>query len=270
MSGDRLRGLDDRALAAAISAAGDDLRWPATPDVEPLVRRATAGARPRAGVGPVWSALPRRRRLVVLLAAALVLLGGAALAAKLVIDLGAVTVTTIPGRPTALPTDAITGDDFGRPVSIEEAERLTGIRARYPAALGPPDMVWTEQGRVGFGALDTAPWIAMAWDTTDHLPPIAGSPRGAVLIQFRGEADVAAKVLFEEAGSIRRVRVGVVGGSAYWITGSHEFQLPVDGELRVFRVDGSVLLWQSGDETFRLETALPAAAAIAIADTTEG
>ena len=204
---------------------------------------------------------------MVLLAVALVLLGTAALAAKLVIDLGAVTVTTIPGRPTALPTDAITGDDLGRPVSLEEAERLTGIRARYPAVLGPPDTVWTEQGQVGFDPLDTTPWIAMAWDADGDLPPIGGAGRGAVLIQFLGEADAAAKVLFEEAGSIRRVHVGGSGG-AYWITGPHEFRLPVDGELRAFHVDGSVLLWQSGGDTFRLETALPAAGAIAIAGTT--
>ncbi|MGZ5344437.1 MAG: hypothetical protein ACXWF5_07055 [Actinomycetota bacterium] len=266
MSADRLRGLDDEALAGAIRAAGGDLRWPATPDLEPSVRRVVTGSRPRTGVGPVWPALPRRRRLVVLLAVALVLLGTAALAAKLVIDLGAVTVTTIPGRPTALPTDAVTGDDLGRPVSLEEAERLTGIRARYPAALGPPDTVWTEQGQVGFDELDTAPWIAMAWDEGSDLPPIGDAGRGAVLIQFRGEADVAAKVLYEEAGSIRRVRI--VGGGAYWITGPHEFRLPVDGKLRAFHVDGSILLWQSGDDTFRLETALPAAGAIAIADTT--
>jgi hypothetical protein len=268
VSADRLRRLDDGALAEAVRAAGDDLRWPATPDIEPAVRRSMAGSRPRAGVGPVWPALPRRRRLVVLLAVALVLLGGAALAAKLVIDLGAVTVTTIPGRPTALPTDAITGDDLGRPVSLEEAERLTGIQARYPAVLGPPDTVWTEQGQMGFDPLDTAPWIAMAWDAGTDLPAIGDSGRGAVLIQFRGQADVAAKVLYEQAGSIRRVRVD--GGGAYWITGPHEFRLPVDGALRAFRVDGSVLLWQSGDDTFRLETALPGADARAIADTTRG
>jgi len=265
VSADRLRRLDDGALAEAIRATGADLRWPATPDVEPAVRRSVARSRPRAGVGPVWPALPRRRRLVVLLAAALVLLGGAALAAKLVLDLGAVTVTTIPGRPTGLPTDAITGDDFGRPVSIKEAERLTGLSARIPAALGPPAAVWAEQGPVGFDPGDTAPWIAMAWDTRDDLPPIAGTLRGAILFQFRGETDVAAKVLYADAGSIRPVRLGT--GHAFWITGPHAFRAIVDGRLREYRVDGGVLLWQEDDETFRLETALPLAGARAIAET---
>ena len=265
MSADRLRRLDDEALAGAIRAAGGDLRWPATPDLEPAVRRSVAGSRPRPGVGPVWPALPRRRRLVVLLAAALVLLGTAALAAKLVIDLGAVTVTTIPGRPTALPTDAITGDDFGRPVSVEEAERLTGLAARVPAALGPPTDVWAEQGSVGFDPGDTAPWIAMAWATRDDLPPIPGTLRGAILFQFRGDADVAAKILYEDADSLQQVRLGT--DRAFWIAGPHAFRAIVDGRLREYRVDGGVLLWQEEDETFRLETALPLAGARAIAET---
>lgn len=264
MTPDRLRRLDDEALGDALRAAGADLRWPATPEIEPTVRRAIGSVRPRAGIGPVWPALTRRRRLTVLLAAALVLLGGAALAAKLVIDLGAVTVTTIPGRPTALPTGTITGDDFGHPVSLEEAERLTGIHARYPAALGEPDVVWAEEGQVGFDPLDTVPWIASAWDTTDQLPPIAGSLRGAVLMQFRGDVDVAAKVLYEAAASLRPVHLRT--GPAYWITGPHEFRMIVGDELRVYRVESGVLLWQDGDETFRLETSLSPAGAIAIAE----
>ena len=265
MSADRLRGFDDDALGSALRDAGSALRWPDTPEVEPSVRRAIASVRPRAGIGPVWPALTRRRRLAVLLAAALVLLGGAALAAKLVIDLGAVTITTLPDRPSALPTGAITGHDLGTPVTLEEATRLTGVTPRYPATLGPPDEVWTEQGQVGFDPLDTTPWIAMAWDAGNDLPPIPGTDRGAVLIQFHGEAQVAVKVLYEEAGSLRAVRID--GAAAYWISGPHEFRLPAGGTLRSFRVDGSVLLWQDGDDTFRLETALPLAGARAIAST---
>lgn len=112
MSVARLRSLDDEALGAAIRATGDDLAWPSTPDVERAAREAASSARPRSSListwpaRPVWPAMPRRTRLVVLFVAALLLLGGAALAAKLVIDLGAVTVITLPGRPTALPTHA--------------------------------------------------------------------------------------------------------------------------------------------------------------------
>jgi hypothetical protein len=212
--------------------------------------------------------MPRRRRLLVMLAVTLVLLGGAAFAAGLAIDLGAVTITTLPGRPTALPTGPVAGRDFGTPVSLEEAERLTGIAPRYPAALGPPGVVWAEQGQVGFDPHDTAPWIAMAWDPGNDLPAIAGTDHGAVLFQFRGEVNVAAKVLFEEAGSIQPTDLGT--GTGYWVTGPHEFRVVVGGTVRAYRVDGGVLLWQNGDETFRLETALPRNGAMAIAETLPG
>jgi hypothetical protein len=258
--------LDDAALAAAIRATGEDLRWPSSPDVAPAVRRQVDSVRLRPGIGVVWPAIPRRRRLVLVLAAVLVLVGGAALAAKLVIDLGAVTITTIPGRPTAPPSDAITDDELGTPVTLAEAERLTGVTARYPAALGPPDTVWTERGAVGSDPLDTAPWIAMAWDAGNDLPPIPGTDRGAVLIQFHGDEAIAVKGLYEEAGSIRPVRLDGLDG--HWITGAHTFRLPVGGELRTFRVDGNVLLWQDVPDTFRLETALPLPGAKAIANTT--
>jgi hypothetical protein len=222
--------------------------------------------RRRASIGPVWPAMSHRRQLVVLLAAALLLLGGAALATRLVIELGAVTMRVTPGPPSALPTDAIGGGDLGTKVSFEEAERLTGLIARFPAALGSPGVVWTEQGQVGFDRLDTAPWIATSWPAGNHLPAIAGTDRGAVFIQFHGEAEVAVKVLYEGASSLRRVRLGAL--DAYWITGPHEFRIPIDGELRSFRVDGSVLLWQDGEDTFRFETSLPLARAKAIAMST--
>ncbi len=105
----------------------------------------------------------------------------------------------------------------------------------------------------------------MAWATRDDLPPIAGTLRGAILFQFRGDADVAAKVLYEDADSLQQVRLGT--DRAFWITGPHAFRAIVDGRLREYRVDGGVLLWQEEDETFRLETALPLAGARAIAET---
>ncbi|MEO8477866.1 MAG: hypothetical protein ABI572_12580 [Actinomycetota bacterium] len=264
MSADRLCRLDDEALAEALRAAGADLRWPATPDLESAVRRSVATTSPRPGVNPVWPALPRRRRLVVLIAVALVLLGGVALAAKLAIDLGAVTIISIPGRPTSLPTDAITADDLGRPVSLAESARLTGVTPRVPRHLGLPDVVWTEQGQVGFDQLDTAPWIAMAWDAKPGLRAIDGTSFGALLIQFHGQAEVATKVLNGEAGTLRQVRLAI--GPGYWIDGPHEFRIPIDGTLRAFSVDGHILVWQHGEDTFRLEAELSRPEAIDVAD----
>ena len=263
MSAEALRRLDDDQLAIALRASAGSVGWPVTPDVVPAVRRLIESARSRTGTGPVWAAMPRRRRTVLLIALVLVLMGGAALAAKLVIDVGAVMIETAPGRPTDLPTPVVTGPPIGTAVTLEEAERITGITARYPAELGPPDVVWTDEGVVDFEPGGETPWIAMAWDAATDLPPIGGTEQGAVLIQFHGQAELAVKVLYEEAGSLTGVDLD--GADAFWITGPHEFRLPVEGALRAFRVDGNVLLWQDGADTFRLEVALPLESATTVA-----
>ncbi|HET9671826.1 MAG TPA: hypothetical protein VFQ40_03140, partial [Actinomycetota bacterium] len=94
---DRLRQLSDDRLGAALASL--DVGWPATPDLAPAVR-----ARVTAAPAEVVR-LPRRRRTKVLLIAAAVTLlrAGAAVAAKLVIDLGAVVVR-VPEEGRPLPT----------------------------------------------------------------------------------------------------------------------------------------------------------------------
>lgn len=254
-----LGSLEDDRLAAAIRTAGRGLRWPVTPDIAAAVRREIDVVRPRAGMGVVWPAMPRRRRLVLLIVAALVLLGGAAFAAKLVVDIGVVTIEAAPGLPTASSTTA----GLGSPVPLEDASRLTGIRPRYPDALGRPDDVWVDEGPVGPEGGATR-WIAMAWQTGPDLRALGDTARGAVLIQFHGEAGAAFKTVYAQAGSIRFVDLD--GREAAWITGPHELRLSVGGELRTFHVDGNVLIWQDGDDTFRFESGLPLARARGIAE----
>ena len=48
--------------------------------------------------------------------------------------------------------------------------------------------------------------------------------------------------------------------------GPHELDVVTAGGDRRFLIGGNVLLWRSGDLTLRLETALPKADALRIAD----
>jgi len=59
----------------------------------------------------------------------------------------------------------------------------------------------------------------------------------------------------------------VGGNDGYWISGPHDLVLRTPTGERRFLVQGNVLLWQDGDTTFRLETALAEADAIALAET---
>jgi hypothetical protein len=105
----------------------------------------------------------------------------------------------------------------------------------------------------------------MAWSPTSKLPALDDLPWGAVLIEFHGRADLAAKIVSAESGQIRGVNVD--GGQGLWVTGEHSIVLaPADGgEPLTLRVTGNVLLWQHGDLTLRLETALDLATALRIA-----
>jgi hypothetical protein len=189
--------------------------------------------------------------------AGLLLLGGAALAAKLVIDLGVVTIETIPGRPTAVPSAVAIGSTVGHPATLADAEREAGFQARIPARLGAPHGVWFD--RTADGAR-----IVLAWSATEAMPPIGDLPWGAVIYEFRGDTVQASKTLFSEGNTFENAKVD--GSDAFWITGEHELDLITgDGTFARYRVTGNILVWKVGGIILRMETELPKEAAIQLA-----
>jgi hypothetical protein len=252
----RLPELSDERLGAALASL--DLDWPDVPSMAPAVRDAIA-REPR----PVVR-LPRRRRTKVLLIAAAVtlLLAGAAVAAKLVIDLGAVVVR-VPEGGGALPTASPV--PVGELITLDDASDLLGSEVAVPAALGRPDRVWadrviTEEGRVVR--------VTMAWRPEADLPAIEGTGFGAVLTRFVGSVEIASKEVFEDTGSVAPALVG--REEAYWTTGPHLLKLLTSEGVVSVRVDGNVLLWQQGAETYRLETTVSKPEAERIAETLPG
>jgi hypothetical protein len=175
-----------------------------------------------------------------------------------VIDLGALTIDTIPGRPTALPPAVASGPTLGHPATLPDAEREAGFTARVPDALGAPDAVWVDDTPDGAR-------IVLGWKPSATLPAIDDLPWGAVLYEFHGDAALASKILFTEGGTLQQVKVD--GDDAWWITGPHELDLVTgEGTYARYRVTGNVLVWKSGDVVVRLETTLDRAAAIRIAE----
>jgi len=243
---ERLRAMSDEELGAALSTL--ELAWPATPDLAPTVMASTrAASRPRV----VRLPLSRSKRILLIAATAVLLLAGAALAARFVIDLGAVIVevTPAPGtEPTPTPT---TTDLFGEPLTLEEATGLIGDDLRLPTQLGPPDRIWADELLTDAGEVVR---ITATWDPGPDLPPIAGSDYGAVLMRFEGDTDQAFKEVYEDTGV-----------DATWTTGQHVLQLLTSDGFVSVRVDGNVLLWRDGVYTMRLETAVSKALAVRIA-----
>jgi hypothetical protein len=259
VSAEELRRLDDDALGRALG--GLDLRWPTSPEVTSDVLATIRAAHDRPALrGVPRLGLPSRRRAVLLIAAALLALAAAAGAAKLLFDLGAVTVEQLPGRPTSLPGATFPGDDLGTRVTRAEAEAKLGTDFLTPPALGEPDVFWLQEP--GIEEVGGEPWVAAAWLPSADLPPIDDTRWGAVLIRFRGEADVASKQVTGSGSAPHPIEVD--GRRGLWLTGTHELVLPVDDAFERFTVRGNVLLLQDGEDTLRLETALPRPRAIAL------
>jgi hypothetical protein len=260
-----MRSMTDEQLGRALTALADRVVWPDTPDVAGAVAstiRSVEGS--PSPVAPRLS-LPSRRRTLLVIAAALLALAGAAFAAKLVIELGAVAVEVLPGRPSAPPTNVATAENLGREVSQAEAARIAGFTAVLPTALGPPERTWVDEAEVGVDASVTAPRIVNAWAPADSLPMIPDTEAGAILMQFEGGWEVASKQLSAETN--RYAEVIVEGRPAFWTTGRHELVLVSGTDSIRLLVTGDVLIWQDAGYTFRLETALGKREAIRVAET---
>jgi hypothetical protein len=253
----RLRAMADDQLGVALSSL--DVEWPATPDLTPAVMAATAAPRSARVVRIPRS---RRSRIILIAAATTLLLAGAAVAAKLVIDLGAVVVRVPEGTgtlPSASPAP------FGRPIDLEQAADLLGDEVEIPGALGTPDRVWADEVTTDAG---TVVRVTLAWTLRPDLPAIPGTRHGAVLMRFEGDEDTAFKDVYQDTGTVEPARVGGVEG--LWTTGPHTLQLLTSEGIRYVRVDGNVLIWRDGPYTLRLETALAKPQAIRVAETLLG
>lgn len=261
---DRLRGAGDRDLGRSLAALSDRVAWPSAPDVAPEVVRIIRDRERHPSLARPRLSLPSRRRTLVLVIAGLLLVAGAAIAAKLVIDLGALTVELVPGRPTSLPSLPLGGADLGRPVTLQEAASIAAFTPFVPEALGPPDRVWVDEVVTSFETSDRSIRVVMAWRPDPGLPAIPGTRWGALLMEFQGDADVATKIVYADTGSLRGALVD--GRNAFWTTGRHELDLLGPHGLKRYVVTGNVLLWDEAGLVARLETALGKQAAVRIAE----
>jgi len=249
---ERISTMSDDELGVALASL--DVEWAATPALAPeVMARVSSDRLPRV----VRLPLSRPKRILLIAAATVLLLAGAAVAAKIIIDLGAVVVEVTPGRPGLMPTRSIA--PTGEPITLQEASRLLGEEVTLPQGLGAPDRVWVDQV---FTEAGKVPRVTLAWRARPELPQIEGARFGAVLQIFEGDANQASKELYEDTGVLRFETVD--GVEYYWTRGTHLLQLLTGEGVIYVRVEGNVLLWREGSHTMRLETALPKAEVLRI------
>jgi hypothetical protein len=247
-------------LEAQLDLLSEDIQFPEAPDFSATIARSLA---PR--VQPVrW---PRR---VLLVAAVIALLLIAAVsipesrtALANWLGLGGIRiefVDTLLDREDRVEIDSslIVGEE----IELEDANLTRGIPIR-----GLPDTIPVRVFERKDGSVTT---VSLFYEPSAALPDIGETGVGALLMQTDAPGEFI--FLVKETHPLERASFVQVGGTdGYWVQTGNLVATPFDpaGEFgidQVSRRTGNVLLWQIGGITYRLETNLSRAEAIALAE----
>ena len=243
-------------LERSLTSLGPRIDWPNGADLTRSVRAAIDEEGQRRAP---WRTLAYAAAFVGLLSiVSLLSFPGVRTAVADFLGIGGVRIDTRGPAPT--PAAEL---DLGEPVSLAQARDSVSFEVRLPDALRGPDSVWLDSGVTGGQ-------VALAYESSPDLPPAPGTNLGALITQFP-EAEVALDALEKTTGprtSFEPVRVD--GNPGLWISGKPHViaYLTPDGEVRneTVRLAGDVLLWASDGVTYRIESTLSRAEALAIAE----
>lgn len=242
------------------------------------------GLAPAAGAPPGLAAPPARARWVALAAAAAVVLAvvlavpGARQAVARLLGIGGVRVT-VTGDP---PGDLGRALDLGDPLPVDEAVAAAGgaFDTPFPSPPGDPALAFA-------GRPDGA--VSLVWPAGEGLPALEESEVGLILTVFPTDGavpsgdpgdpdDPGGPLVEKQAGPGTRVTAVQVGPHhGYWLSGApHEVRdgpaggggPPAAGAGA--RLAGNTLIWADGATTYRLESGLERAPAIALAEALTG
>src|SRR6266540_2605846 len=251
------RPMTTERVASALAALSSELAYPATPSMRSAVtarleNERAAGARPAFPGRALWS----RRRVLVL--AVIGLLAALALAAAARFAIGAIEIRVQRGVTPSASAPPVTPGALGDPLPVEDAIAIAGFEPSLPA--GPaPDEAYVVDSLFG------DPALLFAWRPSTTYPAVPGTEWGLVLMAFQGDDETVVKSVqaFED---VRPARVD--GAPATWIPVPHVLELETERGFQTFSVRGNVLIWEVDDVTYRMETSLDRAQAIALAQST--
>ena len=262
-----LSALSDSELEQRLIDLGPRL-YPPTPDLATQVRH-------RLESEPVGRT-PTPRPTIWLVAALLIaLVSGLVLfpeARNAIADrlgLPGVSIRWVDEVPTPEPSQIGAPLLLGRQVTLDEAQAAVDFPVRVPTAAGfnaPDEIYLLDQVE---GAM-----VSFVYPVAPGLPASDETGVGALLTQFRGEADrgLIEKGLPDDGARPTNLdAVAVSGEPGFWISGAPHgfFFVCYDvGECRQerYRLAGNVLLWEQDGVTLRLESSLSHEDALAIAE----
>ncbi|HEX5469375.1 MAG TPA: hypothetical protein VFW80_10060, partial [Gaiellaceae bacterium] len=166
------------------------------------------------------------------------------------LHLRGVSIERVPELPTtSVPTSL---GYLGERVSLDEARRRADFEVVVPQSLDEPDAVYFQPAPPPGGM------VSFLYGTRQH-------PR-ALFTQFAASVD---DVVFKKVAPATRIDpVTIAGQPGFWIQGAHFFAY-LDRRNAMqsenVRLSGSVLLWERGTRTLRLEADVSKVEALQIA-----
>jgi hypothetical protein len=255
-----------------LTRLGDELDWPATPDLTATVMGRleepadASERRRRRRQRPARLGIAGLRRSLALAGVGLLLVAGTVFAAvpgvrHAVLDLFGLRGATVERRET-LPTPPPERPlDLGARTTLAGAAERLAFAPLVPAALGEPDGVYVRRGLPG-GEL------SLTYLARPGLPRARTTRLGALLSEFRG--DLSPEYLGKIVGPATKAeRLQLDGERAIWVEGAPHLFFYRDPHGRFvdtsLRLAQNVLLLEHGRLLVRLEGAFDRERAIALA-----
>ena len=255
-----MKPADLAALEDSLVQVAEVIDWPAGGDVRSAVKaRITEGPRRRVPV------VFRPSVAAAMLAATVVLSGVLAFspgARDAVADFLGVRGIHI-RFPDVPPETSSVGRDLslGDATTLERAESEAGFDVLLPdeAEYGSPDAVYMRDGTSG-------PEVSLVYEASPGLPASGETGVGLLVLQLRADIyDPTYEKSVTFGTDVELVQVHEATG--YWISGDAHVLTRTGDELHedAARLAGNTLIWEQGDVTMRLESALGKRASLRIA-----
>jgi hypothetical protein len=246
-------------LERALADLATLIEIPREPDVTEAVRarlrETPAPARRRWTMRPVvWT-----RRSIALAVGIVLVVSSIAVASYF--GVRGIIVHVEPTPTMSSPQGAGTFMRLGARVSLAAARAGVRFPVRMPPSIGDPDEVYLDRALSG-GV------VTLLYHPRADLPEASATGAGLLLIEFEGSFSQGTMEKFASPEQVHEVRVN--GAYALWLEGVHRVGfLDANGQhqLDELRLSDSVLLWQVGSVTMRLESALSMEQAIRLAET---